>query len=101
MPKFVVHTHVKNGFESFAFAPGQEVPDWAIEKVGSHVHDDANLTFPEPAAEPVDLIAVEPVSEVVAEPEVPESEPEKVEPAAEPDFTQPAPAKRGRPRKAE
>ena len=28
-----------------------------------------------------------------------ESEPEKVEPAAEPDFTQPAPAKRGRPRK--
>ena len=30
-----------------------------------------------------------------------ESEPEKVEPAAEPDFTQPAPGKRGRPRKAE
>ena len=101
MPKFVVHTHVKNGFESFAFAPGQEVPDWAIDKIGSHVHDGANLAFPEPVAEPAGLTAVEPVPEVVAEPAgltAVEPVPEVV---AEPDFTQPAPAKSGRPRKAE
>lgn len=94
MPKLAVSVVLPHESGFVQFLSGDELPGWAIGLVGDHC-------LVEPAADPVDLIAVEPVPEVVAEPEVPEAEPEKVEPAAEPDFTQPAPAKRGRPRKAE
>lgn len=92
MTTFNCNTHVHRDGNSTSFTAGDELPDWAIGLVGDHC-------LVEPAADPVDLTAVEPVPEVAAEPEVPEAEPEKVEPAAEPDFTQPAPPKRGRPRK--
>lgn len=98
MPKFTVHTHVKNGFESFSFKPGQEVPTWAIGKVGAHAHDgfqaesiasQVNTEVPE--------LTVEPENETEAE----ELEVTESPVVVTPDFTKPAPAKRGRPRKTE
>ena len=88
MPKFITAVQVNTGDGSHVgFLPGDTVPEWAVGKVGSHVHD--GVATPEADVE-------DPVVEDVEgdAPATPEAD-------VAPDFTKPAPAKRGRPRKAE
>lgn len=81
MPKLTATTTVLDGFIARVLHAGQELPDWANGLVGEHLLDESPATEAEP---------------VEAEPE---GEPTPVEAGGEPDFTKPAPAKRGRPRK--
>ena len=42
MPKFNTYVSVyKDPAEHVEFAPGDDVPDWALDKVGSHVYEDS------------------------------------------------------------
>lgn len=68
-------------FRVCSFSPGDTVPDWAVGLVGDHCLMDA----PAKGSKPV-VARSEPAEDV---PVV----------AGVPDFTKPAPAKRGRPRK--
>lgn len=114
MAKFAVYTVVHEGFTAHSFKPGDDVPEWAIDLVGDHVLE------PE-APDAVD------VPDFIGTPETPADDagtddgdsdgddPENatadasgdVTGAADeasdavdvPDFTAPAPARRGRPRK--
>lgn len=78
MSVFTVHTIVQRDGLSVAFAPGDELPEWAVGRVGVHCLDDA-----EPKCK----------SEPKQADEDAEEDPSGV------DFTKPAPARRGRPRK--
>lgn len=77
MSVFTVHTIVQRDGTSVAFAPGDELPEWAADQVGAH------------------CLASEEVEP--AKPAKAEAKRDDAEPAA-PDFTAPAP-RRGRPRK--
>lgn len=78
MPKFSVHVALSSpDFRAVSFAPGDEVPEWAVDQVGDH------CLMSEEAPEP----------DAVPEPASPTA-------STAPDFTAPAP-KRGRPRRAE
>lgn len=83
MSVFTVHTIVQRDGLPVAFAPGDNLPDWAAEKVGPHCLDSE---APAPKSRPAR-------SEPVADPE-----PESPKSTATPDFTSAAP-RRGRPRK--
>lgn len=106
------------------FRPGDELPDWVTAKqkeaspvpvklvtgdeaseIIARAENDAAGIIAKAEAEAAEILANAKgqVSSTGGDEsnENAEAEPEKVEPAAEPDFTQPAPAKRGRPRKAE
>ena len=79
MSVFTVHTLVHRDGLPVAFAPGDELPDWAVGKVGDHcLADTGSKPRPAPAAE---------------------STPEPADDKPVPDFTKPAPARRGRPPK--
>lgn len=67
------------GFESFA--PGDEVPDWAVDRVGEHVTDGGKS---------------EPKKAKKEEPESVKDEPEEADPEDEPDFTKPATKGKGK-----
>lgn len=88
MPKFIVAVQVKseNGMH-VGFLPGDAVPEWALKVVGEHVHDGGAA----PEADVEDPVAEHVEGDASATPEA----------DVAPDFTKPAPAKRGRPRKAE
>lgn len=43
MAKFKVHVVLSDGLDFVQFAPGDEVPDWALDLVGDHC-----LALPEP-----------------------------------------------------
>lgn len=89
--KFSTQVALSDGLGVYSFGPGDEVPEWAANKVGEHVLESAGDPVPEDDDEP------ETVEEIVAE--------EQGSPAPVstdgPDFTKPAPIKRGpgRPRK--
>lgn len=88
MPKFITAVQVNTGDGSHVgFLPGDTVPEWALKVVGEHVHDGG-------AAPEADVEV--PVAEHV------EGD-ASATPGADvaPDFTKPAPVKRGRTRKAE
>lgn len=103
MAKFTAHTAVHRESGTEFFAPGDDVPEWAEGKVGSHVTDAESeaaegkgLDFTEAAEDP------EATSEdSAAESEFIEADSETAEaPTEGPDFTAPAKPRRGRPRKA-
>lgn len=82
MSVFTVHTIVQRDGTSVAFAPGDELPDWAADQVGAHCLDSAEAATD---GESVDVADVE-------------VKPSAKSKDAAPDFTAPAP-RRGRPRK--
>lgn len=118
MPKFTCHVVLKRGLESIEFAPGDELPSWAVGLVGTHALNaeeaapDADPS--EPDADPLDEDA-NPDAGSGANPDNSETDGDAAdtdsgdvtaEAGSElatadsaPDFTKPAPAKRGRPRK--
>lgn len=80
MSKFVTAVQVPHQHENH---PGNAVPEWAVGVVGDHVHDGSKPAPAEPVEDPAEEAAeADPANESV-----------------EPDFTKPAPTKRGRPRK--
>lgn len=83
MSVFTVHTIVQRDGLSVSFAPGDELPDWAVGKVGDHC-----LDSDQPASK---SSSTRTESAEEAEMEAPKS-------TAAPDFTSSAP-RRGRPRK--
>lgn len=88
MPKFIVAVQVNSSDGSHVgFLPGDTVPDWAVDKVGSHVHDGAATA----EADVEDPAFEDPEDDAQA----------TAEADVTPDFTKPAPVKRGRTRKAE
>lgn len=92
MATFAAHVVVHSDAGPVQFAPGDEVPDWAVDLVGDHVL--ADDPEPESASEPA---AVDADDE--DDPDADESDDEELDaPAAAPDFTTAAP-RRGRPRK--
>lgn len=89
MAKFIAHCFVHKGLESIRFAPGDDVPDWVIGKVGSHVIDDADTPAQSDTSDDEDT------SESTAQDEASEETPDAVEDESpgkedEPDFTKPA-----------
>lgn len=100
------------------FLPGQDVPEWAFARIGEHVYA-GELSTPtvaavevEDASDPAEEVEVDPSgvdgvsesgdTEAVSAVESDTSPASKsAEPSTEPDFTKPAPAKRGRPRKTQ
>lgn len=86
MAVFATHVVLSRGFQAVRFAPGDELPEWAEGKVGSHCLAPEDSDTEE---------AVEP--ETGIDPDAEESD-EEPEPDAAPDFTAAAP-RRGRPRK--
>lgn len=84
MSKFVTAVQVPHPDGSHVgFLPGDAVPEWAVGVVGDHVHDGSKPAPAEPVEDPAEEAA--------------EADPAKE--SGEPDFTKPAPTKRGRPRK--
>lgn len=82
MAKFSKHVPVHDGFNTVWFAPGDEVPEWAADKVGDHVIiSTASKSTKETTQD--------------AEPKVDE----KAESQDGPDFTKPAEPKRRNTRK--
>lgn len=87
MSKFVTAVQVPHPDGSHVgFLPGDEVPEWALKVVGAHVYADSR-------------------SDTGVEDKESTSQEEEESTGSESDtgvdFTKPAPAKRGRPRKAE
>lgn len=68
MPHFKVHVVLTVGLDVVQFAPGDEVPDWALEFVGDHCFADAvepDVVSDEPFMRPADDSA-EPAPEPAA-----------------------------------
>ena len=105
MPKFAAHTFVHDGLTSHSFDPGDEVPDWALDQVGDHVLVPEEKAKPEESDAPADSGTQDEDpggdsdSDSDAEDDV-DGEEDTPPPADDqPDFTAPAPARRGRSRK--
>lgn len=98
MSVFAVHTIVHRDGSTVAFAPGDELPEWAVAKVGPHcLSVDAES---EPLSGGADDTEDTPAAESAASEDPEESEPTGEPIADVPDFTGSAPApRRGRPRK--
>ncbi|MFF1382775.1 hypothetical protein ACFVWT_04335 [Arthrobacter sp. NPDC058288] len=98
MAVFATHVVLMRDFQAVAFAPGDELPEWAEGKVGDH------CLVPEPEASDADGSGTQDAAEdedpaedqTDSETDEPESEDEPQAPAADvPDFTAPAPVRRG------
>lgn len=92
MAVFATHVVLMRDFQAVAFAPGDELPEWAEDLVGAHCLEpeaDADGAEGEGAEDP--------------EPEADEGDAEVEEPtpapADAPDFTAPAPRRNSRTRK--
>lgn len=95
MPKFSKHVALMSPeYQAANFAPGDEVPAWALDQVGDHV-----LEAEEPA-DSEDADGSE-ESEASDQDQGNDSGEDETPPPADdqPDFTAPAPARRGRTRK--
>lgn len=108
MPKFAAHTFVHDGLTSHSFAPGDEVPEWALEQVGDHVLVPEEKAESEDPGTPADSGAQDQDPGTVdddpdgdADDDSDGDGEDSTPPAADdqPDFTAPAPARRGRSRK--
>lgn len=87
MTKFTAHTAVHGDGGTVFFAPGDTVPDWAADKVGSHVTDAS-----QPAQEsPKQDEAVDAAEDATSAPTEDDN--------LAPDFTA-KPARRGRPKRS-
>ena len=102
MAVFATHVVLMRDFQAVAFAPGDELPEWAEDLVGAHCL--------EPEAEiESDSDDVESEADGDADPDPdPESNPDEemsegeeptAAPSDVPDFTAPAPRRNSRPRK--
>lgn len=106
MAIFKVYTAVHRGMESVHFAPGDELPEWAVGLVGDHCLRSAEVTpVTELRAEHgPELVNFDEPGKVLTSDEAAEllaaGEAADAEPAAAPDFTAPAKPARGRPRKS-
>lgn len=93
MAVFATHVVLMRDFQAVAFAPGDELPEWAEDLVGAHCL--------EPEAAEADGAEGEGAEE--PEPEADEGDAEGEEPtpapADAPDFTAPAPRRNTRSRK--
>lgn len=103
MAFFGVHVVLPHGCDYVQFAPGDEVPDWAVGLVGDHClaevfpgaeirgeHGPELVNFDEPGKVFTSGEAAELLTAGGAD----------TEPVAGPDFTAPAKPARGRPRKS-
>lgn len=101
MPKFIVAVQVKseNGMH-VGFLPGDAVPEWALKVVGDHVHDGKDSVVND-VEDSTDEDVQEDDSAESSESGVEDVQEEAPAVDVAPDFTKPAPAKRGRPRKVE
>lgn len=103
MPKFAAHTFVHDGLTSHSFAPGDEVPEWALEQVGDHVLVPEEKSDSEDPGTPADSGAQDQDPDEGEDGDADDdSEYEDSTPPPaddQPDFTAPAPARRGRSRK--
>ena len=97
MAFFGVHVVLPHGCDYVQFAPGDEVPDWAVELVGEHcLAADSELPEPDDSEDPDREPQPPADNEHVAE----GAEKFPKAPPAGPDFTAPAKPVRGRPRKS-
>lgn len=103
MPKITKHVPVRRGFDTVWLKPGDELPDWAVGLVGDHALDAASLdTEGDDEARAGESSDLDETPELDPEPQVDQNPAaSEVEGGSAPDFTKPAPAKRGRPRRAE
>ncbi|QDG90708.1 hypothetical protein [Pseudarthrobacter sp. NIBRBAC000502770] len=107
MPKFAAHTFVHDGLTSHSFAPGDEVPEWALEQVGDHVLVPEEKAESEDPGTPADSGAQDqdPGTGDENDPDGDKDDDSDGEDSTpppaddQPDFTAPAPARRGRTRK--
>ncbi|MFW0772524.1 hypothetical protein ACLRGI_05095 [Paenarthrobacter nitroguajacolicus] len=112
MPKFSTHVALMNPeYQPANFAPGDEVPEWAIDQVGQHVLEPEAADAPDVpgfTGVPETLAADEGEQEDsgsdsadsdAADDGDSESSDEAADASDVPDFTAPAPARRGRARK--
>jgi len=107
MPKFSTHVALMDPeYKPANFAPGDEVPEWAIEQVGAHVLEREEVTESDDAGEAGKAGESETADEADGQTADDEDgddadgEDDTPPPADEqPDFTAPAPARRGRARK--
>ena len=100
MPKFSKHVALMSPeYQPANFAPGDEVPEWALDQVGGHVLEPEEPTDSDDAdgSEESD----EPDEEQGDDSGNDEDGEDEAPPPADdqPDFTAPAPARRGRTRK--
>gem|GEM_PF-6391400 len=87
MTVFTAHTVVHAESGPVFFGPGDELPEWAVGRVGDHVLSDPAEPGDKPDGEPDD----EPDTEGGDEPEDPAEPGDKPD---VPDFTKPAPRRR-------
>lgn len=99
MAVFATHVVLMRDFQAVTFAPGDLLPDWAEDKVGSHC-----LVPEAPGADQADETDVEdPETDPESDPDAEADESgtddeDRKAPAAAPDFTA-APRRRGRTQK--
>lgn len=82
-------------YQAVSFGPGDEVPEWAVDQVGAHVLE------PEDPADADESGEAEEDEQAGGESPADESGEDETPPPSDeqPDFTAPAPARRGRSRK--
>lgn len=103
MPKFAAHTFVHDGLTSHSFAPGDEVPEWAVGQVGDHVLVPEEKAEADESSTPADSGAQDqdPGEGEDGDADADADGEDDTPPPADeqPDFTAPAPVRRGRSRK--
>lgn len=104
MPKFSTHVALMNPeYQPANFAPGDEVPEWALDQVGDHVLEPEETADADDsdASDDPDSQDQEQGNNSGADEEADDDGEDPNPPAADdqPDFTAPAPARRGRSRK--
>jgi hypothetical protein len=94
VPKFSVHVALMSPeYKPASFAPGDEVPEWAIGQVGDHVLE------PEDAAESDGADDQDDAPDPDADGDTDGDDADAPPADDQPDFTAAAPARRGRARK--
>ena len=108
MPKFSTHVALMDPeYKPANFAPGDEVPEWAIDQVGAHVLEpeepadaDESDASDDSGSQDQDQVDDSSGDSGAGDESDADGEDDTPPPADEqPDFTAPAPARRGRARK--
>lgn len=101
MAKFSTHVALMSPeYQAVSFGPGDDVPEWAVDQVGAHVLEPEEASEPDESGEA--STADEPEGQDQGEEDGDDADGEDDTPPPaddQPDFTAPAPARRGRSRK--
>ena len=98
MPKFSTHVALMDpSYQPANFGPGDEVPEWAINQVGAHVLEPEDEADADESGSAGDADDQDQGSEGDDETDGEDDTPPPAD--EQPDFTAPAPARRGRSRK--